>query len=597
MKLQLNRCLSFIVLILSPFLQLFAQKSVDSPLLHSITSNYWNDYLRLNPMIATGAGVVSYNDQMEIAISRDFMNRSRVLTARYLDSANRLQPASLTSKDKLVLDIFKFSLQRDLEGFDLDLSHGRVIQRPVDQFVFSFLTSFASLGSGTGSVPFKTVRHYDDWIKRLKVFPQWVDTAISNMNEGIRSGNTNPRAVMLKVPPQLQPLFDLPADSSIFYKPIISIPSDFTNEEKRRLAKEFRETIDGVIRPAYRKINDYLVNSYIPAARTSSGLLDNAGGKKEYMYFINYWATSPMVPDDIFALGLSEVARIRKEMDSVRKVTGFQSNLAAFFEFVRSDPKFFPFATQEEVLDRFRSFKARLQPAISKMFNLLPKADFEIRATEKFREAGANAQYKRGSPDGSRPGVFYEVIPDAKKYNPTGMETLFLHEAIPGHHFQVALQQEMIAPEFMKASFFGAFSEGWGLYAETLGREMGMYTDPYQYLGRLNADMERSVRLVVDVGLHYKGWSREKAIQYILDNQPLTRSVAEQRIERYMVLPAQAISYKIGEQKILELRKLAQDKLGSKFRIQDFHDEVLKDGAMPLSILEAKIRRWIDSQL
>jgi uncharacterized protein (DUF885 family) len=189
------------------------------------------------------------------------------------------------------------------------------------------------------------------------------------------------------------------------------------------------------------------------------------------------------------------------------------------------------------------------------------------------------------------------VIPDAKKYNANNMETLFLHEAIPGHHFQVALQQEMNAPDFMKSSFFGAFSEGWGLYAETLGSDMGMYADPFQYLGRLNADMERSVRLVVDVGLHYKGWSREKAIQYILNNQPLTRAVAEQRIERYMVLPAQAISYKIGEQKILELRKLAQDKLGSKFNIQAFHDEVLKDGAMPLSVLDAKIRRWIDAHL
>ncbi|MBC7904990.1 MAG: DUF885 domain-containing protein [Gemmatimonadaceae bacterium] len=597
MKHPLNRSLFFLAFIVFSFSQIAAQQSTDSPHLQSITSNYWKEFLGMNPLTATGAGVLTYNDQLEITIGRTYINQSKALATRYLDSANRLQAKRLTPKDQLVLKIFQFSLKRDLEGIAINLSNGRPIYRPVDQFVFSFLTAFASLGSGTGAVPFKTVKDYDDWLKRQKTFAQWVDTAIMRMNEGIRLGNTNPKASMLKVPQQLKPLFDLPADSSIFYKPITSIPVAFSEEEKKRLTNEYRKSIDEVIRPAYKRMHDYLVGTYIPAARNSSGLLDNAGGKEEYRYFINYWATSPMDPEKIFDLGIREVARIRKEMDSVRIVTGFKSDLPAFFEYVKTDPKFFPFATQEEVLERFGSFKAKLQPAISRMFDLLPKADFEIRATEKFREVGANAQYKRGAPDGSRKGVFYEVIPEAKKYNASYMETLFLHEAIPGHHFQVALQQEMEAPEFMKSAFFGAFSEGWGLYAETLGKEMGMYTDPYQYLGRLNADMERSVRLVVDVGLHYKGWTREKAIGYILENQPLTRDIAEQRIERYMVVPAQALSYKIGEQKILELRKLAQERLGSKFRIQDFHNQVLKDGAMPLSILDAKIRTWIDAQI
>ncbi|RYY53151.1 MAG: DUF885 domain-containing protein, partial [Chitinophagaceae bacterium] len=296
-------------------------------------------------------------------------------------------------------------------------------------------------------------------------------------------------------------------------------------------------------------------------------------------------------------LGVREVARIRKEMDSIKTVTGFAGDLPAFFNYVKTDRKFFPFTTEEEVLNRFRSFREKMAPAISKMFHLLPKADFEIRATEKFRQAGANAQYNRGSRDGTRPGVFYEVIPDATQYNYHDMETLFLHEAVPGHHFQIALQLEMNAPEFMKSSFVGAFSEGWGLYAETLGQAMGMYTDPYQYLGRLNADMERSVRLVVDVGLHYKGWSREKAVDYILANQPMTREVAESRVERFMVIPAQALSYKIGEQKILELRALAMSKLGNRFSLPAFHDEVLKNGAVPLSILDANIKGWINSQL
>jgi uncharacterized protein (DUF885 family) len=284
-------------------------------------------------------------------------------------------------------------------------------------------------------------------------------------------------------------------------------------------------------------------------------------------------------------------------MDSIRSATGFKGDLPAFFDFVKTDRQFFPFTTEQEVLDRFRSFQVRMAPALSRMFNLTPRAGFEIRATEKFRQAGANAQYIRPARDGSRPGVFYEVIPDPLTYNSIGMETVFLHEAIPGHHFQVALQQEMTLPEFRGSAFFAAFAEGWGLYAETLGSQLGMYTDPYQYLGRLNADMERSVRLVVDVGIHYKGWPREKAIDYLVANQAMTRETAEQRVERFMVLPGQALSYKIGEQKILFLRGLAQQKLGAAFDIREFHDQVLKDGAMPLDVLDQKIRRWIDWKL
>jgi len=374
------------------------------------------------------------------------------------------------------------------------------------------------------------------------------------------------------------------------------MPDHFSTDDKQRLQIQYLKSINEFIKPAYKKLHDYFVGTYIPKSRSTTGLLNNVGGKEEYKYWVNFWTTSEMLPDEIFEFGLKEVARIRKEMDSIRTLTGYRGELKSFFEYVKTDKKFFPFDSEEEVLARFRSFEATMQPALNKSFNLIPKARFEVRATEKFRQAGANAQYMRPSHDGSRPGIFYEVIRDAKQYNYHDMETLFLHEAIPGHHFQVALQQEMDLPEFMKAVFFGAYGEGWALYAETLGKDLGMFTDPYQYLGRLGADMERSVRLVVDVGMHHKGWTREKAIHYVLENQPVTSTVAEQRIERYMILPGQALSYKIGEQKIISLRNYAQNKMGAAFDIREFHDEILKDGSMPLSILEAKIKRWVDAR-
>jgi uncharacterized protein (DUF885 family) len=572
-----------------------AQQS-PSQRLASITANYWNDLLRVNPLTSTEKLDGRYDDQMEISIGQPYFKQSIALDQRYLDSLKTIDFKKLSEQDLLVAEILQYKLNTELEGYKIGIYSGGAAERPVDQFVFSFPTSFASMASGKGAIPFRTVKDYDNWNKRMKIFPTWIDVAIENMNKGISKGYTSPRAAMLKVPPQLKPLFEGVVDSSIFYKPILAMPDSFSTADKERLKQEYLNTINTFIRPAYKKLHDYFIEVYIPKCRTTTGLIDNAGGKKEYQYWIAFWTNSGMSPDEIFDLGIREVARIRKEMDSLKRITGFTGDLPAFFEYVRTDRKFFPFKTEEEVLDRFRSFKVEMEPALKREFNLVPKVGFEIRATEKFRQAGANAQYKRPSPDGKRPGVFYEVIPDAATYNYAMMETLFLHEGIPGHHFQIGLQLEMEAPEFMKNAFFGAFSEGWGLYAETLGKELGMYKDPYQYLGRLNADIERSVRLVVDVGMHSKGWTREQAIQYVLDNQPVTKDVAEQRIERYMVVPGQALSYKIGEQKILALRKLAQDKLGSSFDIREFHDQILKDGAMPLTILEKKIQRWIDSK-
>ncbi len=431
----------------------------------------------------------------------------------------------------------------------------------------------------------------------MKIFSKWVDQAIINMQQGIVQNNTTPKASMLKVPDQLKPLFEGADADNVFYKPLSKMPAGMNATAAATLKKDYEAAIEKILKPAYKKLHDFIVADYIPKARTTSGLLDNNKGREEYAVWLKYFTTTDINADAIFNLGLSEVARIKKEMDSVKNMVGFKGDLKAFFEYIKTDPKFFPFKTEAEVLDRYRSFEKTMDPQLKMLFNLKPKSKFEVRATEKFRQVGANAQYTKGSRDGKRPGIFYEVVIDPLKYNYFSMESLFIHEAIPGHHYQVSIQQEANVPEFRKMYNNSAFSEGWALYAECLGTELGMYKDPYQYFGRLNNEIERAVRLVVDAGLHEKGWSREKAIDYVLENQPVTASQAEQRIERYMVIPGQAVSYKIGELKILELRARAKQQLGKRFDIRAFHDQVLADGGLPLVMLERKIDGWIKKQL
>ena len=557
-----------------------------------LLDQYSKEFYVLNPLAATEEGINDYNDQLEITINEDYRTKTIAQNKKYLDTLSVINKVGLTSSELLSIDILTYKLKSEIERFNNSLG----FYRPVDQFVFSFPTRFATLGSGAGFVPFNTEKDYRNFISRMKVFKIWVDQAIANMQKGIELNNSNPKAAMEKVPPQLKPLFEGTIQENVFYKPLLQLPDNLDSASAFQLKKDYSEAIENIIKPAYKKLHDYIVTDYIPKARKTSGLLDNFNGKQEYELWLKYYTTSDITAEKIFELGLSEVSRIRKEMDSVKVQVGFKGDLKSFFQYVRTDPKFFPFKTEKEVLDRYRSFEQRMAPQLNLLFNLKPKAKFEVRATEKFREAGANAQYMKASRDGKRPGIFYETVREPGKYNYFAMESLFIHEAIPGHHYQIAIQQETDIPEFRKSYWTSAFGEGWALYAESLGKELGMYTDPYQYLGRLNSEIERAVRLVVDAGIHYKGWSREKAIAYVLENQPVSAIEAEQRIERYMVTAGQAVSYKVGELKIIELREKAKQKLGNKFDIKEFHDEVLKDGCLPLIILETKINSWIESK-
>ena len=341
----------------------------------------------------------------------------------------------------------------------------------------------------------------------------------------------------------------------------------------------------------------FLKNEYLPASRTTSGIGSFDFGPALYATYSKQWTTTEMNPAEIHKLGLKEVSRLNAEMEKVKIQVGFKGTLKEFLNSLRDKKELKPFKKSEEVLANFDSIYARIKPNVDKLFSLQPKTKFEIRRTEAFREKSASAEYIQGAADGSRPGIFYVPIPDVTSYNVLEDEDLFLHEAIPGHHFQVSLQQESnTLPSFRKFNWFGAYGEGWALYAESLGKELGLYTDPYQYLGMLNDEMHRAIRLVVDTGLHTKNWTREQAIQFSLDNEAESKASITTEIERYMAIPGQALSYKIGQLKIIELRKKAEAKMGKNFDIKKFHEKVLESGVMPLALLEKKINVWIDSK-
>jgi uncharacterized protein (DUF885 family) len=549
---------------------------------------YYEDFLKLNPTTATFKGDNRYNDQIENPISANYRDQSKALYSRYLDSVHHYKYERLTRQDQLSYRIFEYELQNRIEGEKYD-----TYLTPVSQMQ-DFRISFSQMGSGAGVHPFKTVKDYDDFLKRMQGFVAWTDTAIANMKKGIKLGVVQPKVLMVKVIPQLKAVITDSAKKSMFYNPIKNIPSTFSVDDKNRLATAYENAIINLINPTYKKLLDFIEKDYLPNTRETVGLLALPNGKDMYKFRVKAWTTTNITPDEVFDLGQHEVARIRKEMESIKNEVGFKGDLKAFFEYMSSDPKFFPFKKDDDVVVAFQQIYDKMKPNLMKQFNMVPKTRFEIRPVEKYRAATTAAHYMTGTPDGSRPGVFYFPVLDATKYAYWRMEDLFLHEAIPGHHYERSLSAENPnLPGNQKIGGYGAYTEGWGLYSESLGKELGLYTDPFQRMGQLQGEMHRAVRLVVDAGLHWKGWTRDQAVQFSLENEPITEANAIQEIERYISMPGQALSYKVGELKIMEMRKKAEQSMGKKFQPRDFHDQVLKDGAMPLIIFESKMNQWI----
>ena len=569
----------------------FQSPSETNKSLTKFFDDYYEEYLKMNPLQATSQGDNRYNDQLPINISPENIAQTKAFFSKNLIAIQKFDRSKLSDEEKVAYDIFKREMEIQLKGFQF---HEEYI--PFSQFG-GLPLSLGQLGSGDGNQPFKTVQDYDNWLKRVSQFKVWGDVAITNFRKGIAAGVVLPKSLVIKMIPQMNSFVVADASKSLFYGPINKLPASFSDADKTRLTEAYKKMIADEIVPTYKKLSTFLKEEYLPKSRTSSGIGSLPNGAAHYTYRAEVSTTTTKTPEEIYQIGLKEVDRIHGEMEKVKAQVGFKGSLNDFFTYLNTDKKFYPYKTPEEVLADFNKILTKIEPNLKKLFNKTPKTKFEIRETEKFREASAAAQYNRGSADGSRPGIFYVPIPDATKYATSGMESLFAHEAIPGHHYQVSLQQENTAiNKFQRFSFYSAYGEGWGLYCESLGKELGLYADPYQQMGALGNEIHRAIRLVVDVGLHAKNMSREEAIKYMMDNEPISEQKATAEIERYMANAGQALSYKIGELKIKELRAKYEKQLGTKFNIASFHDEFLKDGGMPLSVLERKMDAWAKRQ-
>jgi uncharacterized protein (DUF885 family) len=567
----------------------------------SLLDKYYNERMQLFPIEATTNGDTRFNNLLPADFTDSYRKKLEVFFKRYQASINTFDREQMNDNDKISADIFRYEIDMCIEGViyhqmgNEDLIENTYI--PFNQFRGVPLL-LGQMGGGTGSQPFKTTTDYDNWLQRAAAFSSWTDSAIVYFKKGIAAYYVLPKAVVIKMIPQMQAMVTDSAKNSLFYEPIKLMPSSFSETDRNRLTIAYINLINQQIVPSYKKLSVFLQSEYLPNARNTTGINALPGGDRYYAYLVKYWTTTNETPDEIYKVGISEVKRIRDKMELIKSSVHFKGDLKAFFEFMKTDKQFMPYKSVTEVLDAFRNIQTRIDPNVKKMFSNPPKTKFEVRQTEAFRAASASPEYYQGLADGTRPGIFYVPIIDATKYNVTaGMESLFLHEAIPGHHYQQSLQIENNdLPQFRRYLWCGAYVEGYALYCESLGKELGLYIDPWQQMGALGKEIHRAIRLVVDVAMHTGKMTREEAIRYNMDNEAISEEFAAAEIERYMVQPGQALCYKIGELKIKELREKYSKQLENKFKLSDFHDEFLKDGAMPLNILEKKMNDWAKRQ-
>ncbi|WP_353217420.1 DUF885 domain-containing protein [Sandarakinorhabdus sp.] len=501
---------------------------------------------------------------------------------------------ALTAGEQISYDVFKWQRETDLAGLQPQLL-AATAPRPIDHF-FGFHNFLAELQSGESAAPFKTLKDYEDALKRSDQFARLLDLAVLRFRQGMQSGVVQPKLVVRNTIDQLNNLTAGGTAKSIMMKPVAAFPDSISPADRTRLTAAYTAMIGDRVNPALLRLRDFLANEYLRVARDLVGLSAMPGGPALYAYLVASNTTTARTPDEIHNIGLSEVARILNGMDEVQKRVGFKGDRKAFFEHLRTDTRF-KFASAQAMGDAFRTTGKQVDGVVGRLFDTLPKTALEIRPVPPHREkTDAAGSYQGGTPDGSRPGIFYYNAYDLPSRSNYGVETLYLHEAVPGHHFQISLAQENDKlPAFQRFGGNTAFAEGWALYAESLGPELGMFSDPYQLMGRYDDEMLRAMRLVVDTGIHSKGWGRDQSIEYMLANSSMSRTDATAEVERYIAIPGQALAYKIGQLTISRLRAKAQTALGPKFDIKRFHAQVLMTGALPMAVLEAKIDRWIAS--
>lgn len=559
--------------------------------LATVVDNYFNARLQLDPLEGSAiTGEDRYESKLPISIAPSFINKNKKLARSTLKQLHKLDTNQLSETDKITYQVLEKQLTDQIAGevFPLHLL-------PIDQYG-GLPVTVVQYGTGQDIQPLKTVKNYDNYLKRLNQLPHWIDQAIANMREGIKRGVVQPKALIESGMPSIKALAETDVQKSPFYLAIKILPENFSAKEKQRITRDFEKSIKSRLQPAAQKLVQFLETEYLPHTRTTSGLDGVTNGADWYAYLVRFHTTTNMTAEQIHALGLSEVARIHAEIAKVQQQFSFKGSLADFLRWQNSAAQFHPFKTDQEILDAYAALNTRISAKLPALFGRSPKSALEIRPEPELTKSTASDHYVPPSADGSRPGVYYTVIENPASYLSAKMTSLFLHEGQPGHHYQIALQQEMNLPKFRKFGWITAYGEGWALYAETLGKEMGLYEDPSQYLGHLKLELVRAVRLVTDTGLHSKGWTREQTIQYMMENEGITQADARRATERYMAWPGQALAYKIGSLKIQELRARAQKALGKQFSLRDYHDLVLSEGVLPLSILEQKVDAWIQQK-
>ena len=547
--------------------------------------------LDLNPLNAIFRGDMRNAGKLGNFLTDEYNEASRTDAQTNLDRLQQIDRSALSETDKLAYDVFAYDQREALDNLQPEILALTEV-RPINHF-YGFHTFYPDFSSGQSAAPFETVEDYDNALSRHKEYVALIDRSIAKFRQGMGSGVLETQLTIGNVISQLDTQLAMDVEDTPFYMPITKLPDDFGAADKARLEREYRAAIADIMH-AHTRLRDFLRDEYYPQARKNVGLSQMQGGEALYAKLIEDTTTLPLSPDYLHTLGLSEVERIKTELETVKAEVGFDGTLDEFFNFVRTDPQFAP-KSREALTESYYAIGRKVDEKIPALFSLTPKTPLEIKPYEEYREKyEAGGSYSSGSPDGTRPGTFYFNAYDLPSRLTTGNVTLYLHEGAPGHHFQISLAQENeVLPSFMRFGGKTSYVEGWALYAETLGYEMGLFADPWDRYGTLQDEQLRAMRLVVDTGLHSKGWTREQAIDFMLENSGMTRTEVVAEVERYIAIPSQALAYKVGALKIQELRKRSEDKLGDRFDIRDFHAQVLDTGALPLPVLEAKIDRWI----
>lgn len=554
---------------------------------NTLLSEAWEWQLVESPVFASRLGDRRNNDQWG-DISLAAYERRHTEQSDFLRRLRAIDSARLSAADQLNYDLFRRELQNDIDSYQYKNYLMPISQRGGVQ----------SLESTAETVRLATVQDYEDWLVRMSRVESVIEQTMELQEEGRKTGYMPPKILMERIPDQISSQLTEDPENSPFYIAFAEMPDAISAEDQERIRQTAREIIDESIVPAYRRFSRYFDNKYLPASRDSIGASSLPNGEAFYEYRVRTFTTTEMTPDEVHRLGLTEVKRIRDEMQLIIDELEFSGSFDDFLNFLRTDSQFY-YDTPEELFDGYLAVAKRIDPELVKLFGKLPRMPYGLRPIpDNIAPDTTTAYYNRPAADGSRPGYYYVNLyrPEVRpKYE---MEVLSVHEAVPGHHLQISLQMELEdMPDFRKYSGFTAFTEGWGLYSESLGYEIGLYKDPYSQFGALTYDMWRAVRLVVDTGMHYKGWTRQQAIDFFKDNAAKTEADIINEIDRYISWPGQALAYKIGQLKMLELRHKAEQALGDDFDIKAFHDELLGGGALPMQVLETRMNRWLAAEL